>query len=135
MALQFCKYYLSYSMVLILLLLLRNHVNLILKLHQKKILAWWRVDFIGSLKVGSVPGMINKEVLANLYTNLHNQLKNWLSKKIWKNYNSLLYEYWRKRVGEKFIIEKFGLVGKIYKHAKFSFWFVFSGCHLSPYLE
>ena len=25
------------------------------------------------------------------------------------------------RVGEKFIIEKFGLVGKIYKYAKFCF--------------
>ena len=39
-------------MVLILLLLLCNHNSLILKLHQKKV------------GVGSVPGIINKEVLA-----------------------------------------------------------------------
>ena len=31
--------------------------------------------FVGSFKIGSVPGMINKEVLANLCVNLHNQLK------------------------------------------------------------
>ena len=52
-------------MVLILLPLLCNHDNLILKLHQKKIatlIEMWL--FIGSFKVGSVPGMINKEVLA-----------------------------------------------------------------------
>ena len=40
--------------------------------------------FTGRIKVGSVPGMINKEVLAQLYVNLHNQLKNCLSRKIWK---------------------------------------------------
>ena len=52
-------------MVLILLLLLCNYNNLILKLHQKKnsyLDEGWL--FIGSFKVGSVPGMINKEVLA-----------------------------------------------------------------------
>ena len=37
MAWHFCKKYLSYSMILILLLLLCNHGNLILKLHQKKL--------------------------------------------------------------------------------------------------
>ena len=53
-------------MVLILLLLLCNH-NLILKLHQKKnsyLDEGWL--FIGSFKVESVPGMINKEMLAQL---------------------------------------------------------------------
>ena len=64
MALKFCKYYLSYSMVLILLPLLCNHNNLILKLDQKK--GWldkgWL--FTGRIKVGSVSEMINKEVLA-----------------------------------------------------------------------
>ena len=53
------------SMVLILCLLLCNHDNLILKLHQKKNSyfdkAW---IFIGSFKVESVQEMINKEVLA-----------------------------------------------------------------------
>ena len=37
--------------------------------------------------------MINKEVLgANSYTNLHNQLKNCLSRKIWKNVYSMYIE-------------------------------------------
>ena len=52
-------------MVLILLLLVYSHDNLIVKLHQKKnsyLDERWL--FIGSFKVGSVPGMINKEVLA-----------------------------------------------------------------------
>ena len=52
-------------MGLILLLLLCYHDNLILKLHQKKknfLDEGWL--FIGSCKVGNVPGMINKEVLA-----------------------------------------------------------------------
>ena len=51
-------------MVLILLLFLCNRDNLILKLLQKKNRYFdegWL--FIGSFKVGSVPGMINKEVL------------------------------------------------------------------------
>ena len=60
-------------MVLILLLLPFNHDNLILRLHQKKI-----------------DTFINKEVLApNLYINLHNQLENYLYRKIWKNYYPL----------------------------------------------
>ena len=58
-ALQFYKY-LWHSMVLILLVLLYNHDKLILKLHQKKWLPWWRVAFY---RFGSVQGMINKEVL------------------------------------------------------------------------
>ena len=62
MALQFCTCYLSYSMVLILLRLLCNHNNIILKLHQKKYLPWWL--FTGRIKVGSVLGMIKEEVLA-----------------------------------------------------------------------
>ena len=52
-------------MVLIFLLLLCSHDNLILKLHQKKssyIDEEWL--FIGSLKAGSVLGIINKEVQA-----------------------------------------------------------------------
>ena len=52
-------------MVLILLLLLWNHDNLILKLLQKKNSHFdegWL--FIGSFKAGSAPGMIDKEVLA-----------------------------------------------------------------------
>ena len=62
-------------MVLILLPFLCNHDNLILKLHQKKqkqkqkkknkknsyLDEGWL--FIGSFNLGSVPGMINKEVL------------------------------------------------------------------------
>ena len=51
-------------MVLVLLFLLCNHDNLILKLHQKKsnyLDEGWL--FIGSFKVRSVLGMINKEVL------------------------------------------------------------------------
>ena len=47
--------------VLILLSLLCNHDNLILKLHQKKQDEAWL--FIGRFKVRSVPGIINKEVL------------------------------------------------------------------------
>ena len=57
-------------MVLILLLLLCNYDNLILKkLHQKKMDEG--LLFIGSFKVSS------------------NQLKNCLSRKIWKNYYSM----------------------------------------------
>ena len=48
-------------MVLILLPFLCNHDNLILKLHQKK---KKKATLIGSFNLGSVPGMINKEVLA-----------------------------------------------------------------------
>ena len=59
MSLEVCKQYLSYSMVLNILILLCNHDNLILKL-QKKIATLMK----GSFKIGSVPGMINKEVLA-----------------------------------------------------------------------
>ena len=64
MALQFCKYYLSYSMVLILFLLIYNHNNLILRLYQKKSYLDEGWLFTGSFKVVSVRGMINKEVLA-----------------------------------------------------------------------
>ena len=52
-------------MVLILFLILCNHGNLIVKLHEIKhsdLNEGW--VFIGSFKVGSVPRMINKEVLA-----------------------------------------------------------------------
>ena len=57
-------------MVLILLLLLCNHDNLVLKLHQRKIAPLMKDGFfIGSFKVGSVPGMINKEVLAQFIIN------------------------------------------------------------------
>ena len=69
-------------MVLILLLLLCNHDNLILKLHQKNCYFDEGWLFIGSFKVGSVPEMINKEVLPNLYINLHNHLKSCSSRKI-----------------------------------------------------
>ena len=51
-------------MVLMLLLLLCNHDNLILKLHQKKnsyLDDGWL--FVGSLKVESIPEMINKGML------------------------------------------------------------------------
>ena len=34
-------------------------------------------------------GIYNKEVFPNLYINLHNQLKNCLSRKTWKNYCSV----------------------------------------------
>ena len=33
------------------------------------------LDFIGNFKVESVPGMINRGVLLELYITLHNQLK------------------------------------------------------------
>ena len=56
-------------MVLILLLLLFNHDNLILKLHQKKSCLYEGWLFIGSFKVGCVLGMINKEVLAHFIYN------------------------------------------------------------------
>ena len=57
-------------MVLILLFLLCNHDNLVLKLHQRKIAPLMKDGFfIGSFKVGSVPGMINKEVLAQFIIN------------------------------------------------------------------
>ena len=69
-------------MVLILLLLLCNHANLILKLYQKNCYFDEGTLFIGSFKVGSVPEMINKEVRPNLYVNLHNQLKSSSSRKI-----------------------------------------------------
>ena len=32
---------------------------------------------------------VNKEVLSQFYINLHNQLKNYLSRKVWKNYYSM----------------------------------------------
>ena len=51
--------------VLILLLLLSNHVNLILKLNQKKntyLDKGWL--FIGSFKVGGVPEITNNKVLS-----------------------------------------------------------------------
>ena len=55
--------YLSHRLVLILLSFLCNHENLILKLHQKNSYrdAGWL--FIHRLGVGSVPEMMNKEVL------------------------------------------------------------------------
>ena len=49
----------------ILLLLLCNHDAMILKLHQKKVATLMKCGFIGSFKVGSVPGMKNKEMLAH----------------------------------------------------------------------
>ena len=51
-------------MVLIFLFLLCNHDNLILKLHQKNSCLDEEWIFIGSFKVGSVPEIINKEVLS-----------------------------------------------------------------------
>ena len=51
-------------MVLILLPLLCNHDNLILKLHKKNGYLDKGWVFMGRLKAGPVPGMINKEVLA-----------------------------------------------------------------------
>ena len=53
-------------MVLILLLLTCNHDNCILKSHLKNSYLDEGWLFIGSLKVGSVLGMINKEVLVQL---------------------------------------------------------------------
>ena len=51
-------------MVLIVFLLLRNHGNLILKIHQQ-INGYLNEGllFIGGFKVGNVPEVINKEVL------------------------------------------------------------------------
>ena len=64
MALQFCEKYLSKSVVLSLLPLLFNHGNLTLKLHQKYSYLNKGWLFIGRFKVASLPGMINKELLA-----------------------------------------------------------------------
>ena len=75
-------------MELILLLLLGNHNNLILKLHQKSYLDEGQL-FIDSFKVRSTTGMRNKKCFPSLYVRQHNQLKNGLSKKIWKNYYSI----------------------------------------------
>ena len=64
MALQFCEKYPSNSVVLNLLPLRCNHGNLTRKLHQKNsyLNPGWR--FIGRFKVGSLPRMLNKDVLA-----------------------------------------------------------------------
>ena len=63
MALHFSKY-LSYSMVLTSLSLLRNHDNLILKLHQKSKATVMKSRFlIGKFEVGSVLGKKNKVIL------------------------------------------------------------------------
>ena len=77
--------------------LLCNHDNLTLKLHhQKNSYLDEGCLFIGRLKVGSVPGMISKVVLAQfIYRELRDQLKNCLPRKI---RNLLLYVYWIKRV-------------------------------------
>ena len=72
MALQFCEKYLSNSVVSSLLPLLCNHGNLILKLYiyiyiyisEKNSDLNEGCLFIGRLKVGSLPRMINIEVLA-----------------------------------------------------------------------
>ena len=74
MALQFCEQYLSNSVVARLLPLLCNHGNLILKLYMYIYIYIYISEknsdlnegclFIGRLKVGSLPRMINKEVLA-----------------------------------------------------------------------
>ena len=54
-------------MVLVVLSLLCNNDTLILKLYQKKIATLMRGGFfIGRFIVGTVPGMVNKEVLAQL---------------------------------------------------------------------
>ena len=58
-------------MVLVVLSLLCNNDTLILKLYQKKIATLMKGGFfigifIGRFIVGTVPGMINKEVLAQL---------------------------------------------------------------------
>ena len=52
-------------MVLILFLLIYNHNNLILRLHQKKSYLDEGWLFTGNFKVVSVRRMINKELLAN----------------------------------------------------------------------
>ena len=62
----FLQIILSYSMVLILLLLLCNPDNLILKLNSYLHEGWL---FIDSFKVGSVPRMINKEMLVQFIYN------------------------------------------------------------------
>ena len=53
-------------MVLRLLPLFCNHDNLTLKLHQKNSYPIEGLHFIGIFKVGSLPRMINKEVLTQL---------------------------------------------------------------------
>ena len=60
MVLQFCKY-LSYSLVLVLVLsLLCNHTKITSK--NSYLNEGW--NFTGRFKIGSVRGMINKEVMA-----------------------------------------------------------------------
>ena len=67
------------SVVLSLLLLLCNHGNLTLKLHQKNIYLNKGWLFTARLKVRSLPRMIKKEALTQFtYKNLPNQPKNCL---------------------------------------------------------
>ena len=67
--------------------MLFKHDNLILKLHQKKnshLDEGWL--FIGSFKVGSVPGMISKEVLAQF---IYKPTKSTAKLFIWGNLGKL----------------------------------------------
>ena len=67
MAFQFCEWYLSKSVVLSLLSLPCIHGNLTLKLYiyiRKSSFLNEEWHFIGRLKVGSLPRLTKKEVLA-----------------------------------------------------------------------
>ena len=72
------------SVILHLLSLICNHGNFTLKLYASEKITRYLNEgrrFISRFKVGSLPRMKNKEVLANLYINLANQLKNCLPRK------------------------------------------------------
>ena len=72
------------SVILHLLSLICNHGNFTLKLYASEKITRYLNEgrrFIGRFKVGSLPRMKNKEVLANLYINLANQLKKCLPRK------------------------------------------------------
>ena len=78
-------------MVLTFLLLLCNHDNLILKLHQKNCFLDEGWLFIGSFKVGSGSRMINKEVLAQFIKTCI-IIRKMISRNIWKSYYSMYIE-------------------------------------------
>ena len=78
MTLQFCKWYLSNSVVLNLSPLLWNYGNLTLKLHQKNSYLNEGLLFVGRFKVGRFPRMINKKVVPQFFSKPFNQLKNCL---------------------------------------------------------
>ena len=125
MALQFCKEYLSHSVVLSLLPLLCNHDNLTRKLQKKSYLneEWL---FRRRFKVESLPRIIIKEVLPHFLYKPTQSTVNYLPWKNWKFISLAMYIEERGREKAKILlancyIEKFRLAGIIFKYTKFGF--------------